>query len=144
LISIRMMIYRYIVKYIYYTLPFKVIITNKTHHYLRELFIFLMVEEALEIPEGCVSENDLPRAEKIRKLSEYLSDNRIMLRKNSKVTIRYYGNNAENTTIETDTARGREITYVPENKNKEPIVFIIDKDGNACRYLKQSPLTLLS
>jgi len=119
-----------------------VIITNTTHHYLRELFIDLMVEEALEIPEEYVSENDLPRAEKIRKLSEYLSGNRIMLRKNSKVAIRYYGNNAEDTTIETDTARGREITHVPKKKNTESITFIIDKDGNTCRYLKQSLLTL--
>jgi len=107
-----------------------------TNDYPRKLLINLMVEEALEIPEERVSENSLPRVEKIRKLSEYLSDNQMMLRKNTKIIIRYYGNNANDTTIETDTARGREITPIPEKKNTESITFITDDAGNICRYLK--------
>jgi len=108
---------------------------NITHRYLKNLYINLMVEEALEIPEGLISNGDLPRIEKIIKLSEYLSGKRIVLRKNTRIIIRHYGNNAEDKTLETDTARGREIISIPENKSSDTIMFIIDNDSNTYRCL---------
>lgn len=103
------------------------------YHDAKELYIDLLVEEALEIPEEYNCNYNISRNELIEKLSKYLDEieyHRWFLKNNTKITIHYYYKNNAHNLLETDTERGKEIVFAYENNIKDVFVYYIDNDGN--------------
>jgi hypothetical protein len=97
-----------------------------------KLYINLMVEEALEIPEKYDITENITRKEKINILSRFINNwnhPKLALRAKTKITIHYYRKDNEYNRCETDTARGKDVDFTHDINLNEVISFIVDKDG---------------